>query len=117
MSKSKFLTSMCQIFEILSNPLRMQIFLSVLSSGCDCDIKSQQGKTGNCVSGIMKELDLPQSTVSTYLKDLEKVGLIQSNKKGKYLYCAPSEKALIQIQNFVEGARKKIRISSIDKNI
>ena len=44
-------------FELLGNPLRLKIFLKILSEGCDCDINSQSGYTGNCVTGIMKDLN------------------------------------------------------------
>jgi DNA-binding transcriptional ArsR family regulator len=109
MNKQDITLKLAEIMEVLGNPLRMQIYLSVLKAGCNCDIKEQSGETGNCIKSIMKELKLPQSTVSTYVKDLERVGLVESYKKGKFLYCAPSKKALVQLKNFTDSAILQIK--------
>lgn len=89
-------------FDLLGNPLRFQIFQTILKQGCGYDIETQSGKTGNCVSGIMTNLNLPQSTVSTHIKELVDGGLIDCNKKGKYLYCRPNKQSLEIMKRFVD---------------
>lgn len=80
MTREQTLKTVQNAFDLLGNPIRFQIFLKIAREGCDCDIDSQTGFTGNCVTGVMKELKLPQSTVSSYLKDLENWNLIELKK-------------------------------------
>lgn len=107
--KAKYLSETAHRFELLGNPLRLKIYLAIVSQGCDCDIERQSGVTGNCISGIMKELRLPQSTVSTYIKDLTVAGLVECNKKGRVLYTRPNKDALIQLKGFIDGVISQIR--------
>lgn len=109
MKRSEFFRKINRAFELLGNPLRMQIFLKVLNEGCDCNIKTQKGYTGNCVSGIVKELRIPQSTASTYLKDLEEGELIECEKNGKFVYCRPNKKMLTALKSFIDGSISQIR--------
>lgn len=96
-------------FELLGNPLRLTIFLRILTEGCDCDIDTQEGYTGNCVTGIVKNLRIPQSTASTYIKDLEQAGLIECKKNGKYLYCRPKRKTLLSLKSFIDSSISQLR--------
>lgn len=91
-------------FDLLGNPIRFQIFLKIAREGCDCDIDSQSGYRGNCVTGVMKELHLPQSTVSSYIKDLENWGLIECKKNGKFVYCKPKKETLLAMKSFIDSA-------------
>lgn len=108
MKREEFINKVNRAFELLGNPLRLKIYIKILNEGCDCDIKDQKGETLNCVSGLMKELSMPQSTISTYIKELADGGLIECNKKGKYLYCRPNKKMLITLKSFVDGSLSQI---------
>lgn len=104
MKRADALKSVQNAFDVLGNPIRFQIFLKILQEGCDCDLDTQRGYTGNCVSAVMKNLKLPQSTVSSYLKDLENWGLIECKKNGKYLYCKPKKETLTTIKSFIDSS-------------
>lgn len=97
-----------EAFDVLGNPIRFQIFLKILKEGCDCDLDTQKGYKGNCVSAVMKDLKLPQSTVSSYLKDLENWGLIECKKNGKYVYCKPKKETLITLKSFIDSSLAQI---------
>lgn len=103
MSKKELECKMSRVFEVLGNPLKYKIFLKVFESGKNCNLPKQEGHTANCVSGLMKELDLPQSTVSMYMKDLEEAELIECIKKGKFLYCRPNKKTLLEVKEFTDN--------------
>lgn len=90
-------------FAELGNPLKFKIFLKIAKEGCDCDLDHQAGYEGNCVSAIVKDLKIPQSTASTYIKDLKKSGLIVCKKNGKYLYCQPNLDTFKNIKSLVDG--------------
>lgn len=109
MKRSEVYSKLSRAFELLGNPLRFKIFLKILAEGCDCDIDTQTGYTGNCVTGIQKELKIPQSTVSTYLKDLQEGGLIECKKNGKYQHCRPSKQSLIMLKSFIDSSISQLR--------
>ena len=109
MKRRLFIKKINKAFQILGNPLHLKIFLKILSKGCDCDIDSQSGYTGNCVTGIMKDLNLPQSTVSSYIKDLQNGGIIECTKNGKYLYCRPNKETMVALKSFVDSALAQIK--------
>lgn len=97
-------------FETLANPLRMRLFTQILREGCECSFGQDEAAVEmTCVKGLMEALDMPQSTVSTYLKDLELSGLIECKKVGRNLYCRPSRSVLLDMKVFVDGALKQIR--------
>ena len=104
MNKHDSLKTVQNAFDLLGNPLRFQIFLKILKEGCDCNLETQEGLKGNCVSGVMQDLKLPQSTVSSYIKDLENWGLIECQKNGKYLYCKPKKETLLALKSFIDSA-------------
>jgi DNA-binding transcriptional ArsR family regulator len=108
MKREEFINKVNRAFELLGNPLRLRIYLKILQEGCDCDIKQQIGETSNCVSGLMKELRMPQSTISTYIKELADGELIECKKRGKYLYCRPNKKMLIALKSFIDGSLSQI---------
>ena len=107
MKRQQFYHSVSRSMDLLGNPLRLQIFLKILQEGCDCDINTQKGFSGNCVSGVMDDLKLPQSTVSSYIKDLEDGGLIECKKNGKFVYCRPNKEALVALKSLSNSSRSK----------
>ena len=112
MKRQQFYNSISRSMDLLGNPLRLEIFLKILAEGCDCDINTQKGFSGNCVSGVMDDLKLPQSTVSSYLKDLEDGGLIECKKNGKFVYCKPNREALVALKSFIDSSLSQLRTTA-----
>ncbi len=109
MNKKGIYQNIQKSFANLANPLKFKIFLKILQEGCDCDINNQQGFTGNCVTNISESLNIPQSTVSSYIRSLQNSGLIECKKNGKFLYCKPSKETLINIKSFIDSGLTQIR--------
>ncbi len=109
MKREEITSQVNRAFELLGNPLRLKIYLKILNEGCDCNIDTQTGYSGNCVSGIVQELNLPQSTASTYIKDLADAGIIECKKNGKYVYCRPNRKTLTTIRSFIDSCISQLR--------
>ncbi|MBI2641589.1 winged helix-turn-helix transcriptional regulator [Candidatus Roizmanbacteria bacterium] len=109
MKRKQIFEKLASSFALLGNPLRFNIFLKIISEGCDCNIDTQRGYEGNCVSAIMKDLRIPQSTASSYIKDLERAGLIECKKNGKYLYCRPKREALVLLKSFIDSSLSQLR--------
>lgn len=103
MNKQQTFKTVQQAFDLLGNPLRFAIFTKIARRGCDCDLDSQRGYTGNCVTGVMKDLGIPQSTASSYITDLENWGIIECKKNGKFLYCRPNRETLIAMKSFIDS--------------
>ncbi len=103
MNKQLTFKTVQQAFDLLGNPLRFAIFMKIAEQGCDCDLDSQKGYSGNCVTGVMKDLKIPQSTASSYIKDLENWGLIECKKNGKFLYCKPKKETLITMKSVIDS--------------
>lgn len=103
MKRQHVFNTVQQAFDVLGNPLRFAIFTKIAEQGCDCDLDGQKGFSGNCVSGIMRELKIPQPTASSYIKDLANWGLIECKKNGKFVYCRPKRETLIAMKSFIDS--------------
>ena len=60
---------------------------------------------GVCVGNIQEKATLSQSTISTYLSQMEKVNLIILTRKGKWTYYKRNEK---MIQKYIDFLKKEL---------
>lgn len=74
-----------KFLKALSNKGRLDVFKYIAKTCCICD-ESKGLSNGNCVTSISKALDMPQPTVSNYIKSLLKSGLLTSKRRGKNIY-------------------------------
>lgn len=56
---------------------------------------------GVCVTYIQEKVGLSQSTVSTYLTNMEKCGLLISTRHGKWSYLKRNEIVINQFANYL----------------
>ena len=115
MNKEELINSVSHAFELLGNPLRMQIFLRILEQGCDCNIDEQEGTT---VSQAAALLGLKSTSLSRMLNQLEKSGLIyresnQGDKRSVKIYLTELGKekrhlARVVVQQFNNYLNKHI---------
>lgn len=92
---------LAEIFKALSNPNRLQIFLSLLSY-CQPGVTyaSTEDETCPCVGDLGKELNIVPSTVSHHIKELNRVGLIKLKRQGKNVECSIDPEALERLAMF-----------------
>lgn len=57
---------------------------------------------GVCVGSISEKMGMSQSTVSNYLDQLQRAGLLESRRFGKWTYYRRNEKAIKALAHFVE---------------
>lgn len=84
------------IFKALSNKTRLSI-LSWLKDPKSNFQDENQGfsfEHGVCVGLIQEKAGLTQSTVSTYLAELQRAGLVTSTRVGQWTYYRRNEEAL-----------------------
>jgi DNA-binding transcriptional ArsR family regulator len=91
----------------LANPVRLQI-LNWLREPRRYFSDQQVGDLdvdGVCVSVIQRRADLSQSTVSQYLTDLQRAGLVQSKRVGQWTYYRRDEEG---IRRFLEELERAV---------
>ncbi len=98
------------IFKALSNETRSQIMMWLKTPEEFFDEKPylQQGlsfRIGICVGDIQAKAGLAQSVISSYLLTMQKAGLLESERIGKWTYYRRNEKT---IQEFSEYIKQKL---------
>ncbi len=92
----------------LSNPMRLQLLSWLREPGRHFPLEDAIAdpiKVGVCVSHIQAKAGLAQSTVSAYLAELERAGLVQATRVGKWTHYKRNEKRIAQ---FVAELRRAI---------
>ncbi|AJY77737.1 ArsR/SmtB family transcription factor [Paenibacillus beijingensis] len=92
-----------EVFKALSNEARLQI-LEWLKEP-EKYFSPQEGvdlnTVGVCVSQITKKLNMTQSTASQYLSVLQRAGLINATRIGKWTYYKRDEESIRTIADFM----------------
>lgn len=95
------------IFKVLADPTRLQMLKMLANEGGVCcrvlpnDTNEEQTQYGLCVQDLITHLKLPQSTVSHHLSLLRSAGLVQSVKKGLWVYYYRNEAAVNALKTAV----------------
>lgn len=100
-----------KIFKALSNQTRMDILewlkdpVSHFDKPEDQVMKNFEEKGGVCVGDIQEKSGLSQSTISSYLTSLENVGLLDSQRHGKWTYYRRNE---ANIEEFLKDLKDEL---------
>lgn len=95
------------IYKALSNETRLLIMRWLKNPEDFFDEKPylQQGlsfKIGVCVGDIQAKAGLAQSVISSYLLTMQKAGLLDSERIGKWTYYRRNEKMIKQFSEYVQ---------------
>lgn len=74
-------------FKALSNPNRLQIFQRLLSCCEPGTVCSSKEINGFCVGELGENLAVAPSTLSHHIKELQRAGLIKTQRKGQNVEC------------------------------
>jgi len=96
------------IYKALSNEMRCQImqWLKYPEEFFDEKPYLQQGlnfRIGVCVGDIQSKSGLAQSVISNYLATMQKAGLLESERIGKWTYYRRNEKTIRQFSEYVQS--------------
>ena len=95
------------IFAALSNPHRLELFRR-LTSCCvtdrSCDGESD---TCRCVGDLTEGLDIAPSTASHHLKELRRVGLIRTRRRGRLIECWVDPEIIEELTSFLDDVSGK----------
>lgn len=99
------LKSATEIGKCLSNQTRLQIleWLKEPKKNFPPHESLKHFNDGVCVTYIQEKAGLSQSTISTYLTNMEKCGLLISTRHGKWSYLRRNEKLIDQYCLFLKN--------------
>lgn len=92
---------LAEVFKALSNPHRLALFqrlCSCCAPGTVCDT----GDAAICVGDLGEGMDIAPSTLSHHLKELNRAGLVQMQRKGKNIECWVEPSALDELAAFFQ---------------
>lgn len=84
----------------LSNPVRLQVLSWLREPELHFTLQgaiADPAEVGVCVSHIQAKVGLAQSTVSAYMAELERAGLVRSTRVGKWTHYKRDEQRIAQL--------------------
>lgn len=97
-----------ELFKVLSNETRLDMLkwlkhpMEHFDQPAELLSKSLNERGGICVGDITEKAGLSQSTVSHYLTMMQKVGLVKSERHGKWTYYRRNEERIQEVAAFIE---------------
>ncbi|PFK00655.1 transcriptional regulator [Bacillus cereus] len=97
-----------EIFKVLGNELRLEILKWLKDPIHHFDkptahlSKNISEKGGVCVGDIQEKANMSLSTVSHYLKMMQKVGLLESERHGQWTYYRRNEERINEIVSLLK---------------
>lgn len=89
-----------EIFKALSNPHRLAIFEQLCSCCKPGTVCSLESATSMCVGDLGKSLNIAPSTVSHHIKELNRAGLVQMDRRGKNIDCRVVPEILVELSDY-----------------
>lgn len=105
MSNYKALTpnELAESFKALSNPNRLLIFQRLLSCCEPGTVCSADTVNGFCVGELGEDLAVAPSTLSHHIKELQRAGLIKTQRRGKNVECFVDAEKVDTLKEFFTG--------------
>lgn len=103
------MTNQVDLFKALSNEVRLDILRWLKDPETHFNKSTAHlatnlsDKGGICVGDIQEKANLSQSTVSQYLAMLQKVGLLESERHGKWTYYRRNEEKIQELAAYLKG--------------
>jgi len=95
-----------ELFRALSDPTRLAIFTFIRACGARVEIEPDSGDvcsvSDTCVGDICCRFDIAPSTVSHHLRELREAGLIQMERRGRWVYVAVNEEAVRELRGYLD---------------
>lgn len=84
----------------LSNPMRLQLLMWLRDPERHFDLTgaiADPHEVGVCVSHIQAKVGLAQSTVSAYMAELQRAGLVRATRVGKWTHYKRDEQRIAEL--------------------
>lgn len=99
-------SELLEVLKALANPVRLEIVEWLRDPDgafAEWDPIADRNEVGVCASHIRAKCGLAQSTVSSYMNTLERVGLVKSTRIGKWTHYKRNEDLLRRVGETVGG--------------
>jgi ArsR family transcriptional regulator len=97
----KGLKSLSKIFAALSSESRLGILQYIYNEQRHFRGRAIRCQNGACIKDLAKALGVSIPTVSHHIKELVNAGLVTTERKGKWVYCAINTKAFEEATRFL----------------
>lgn len=91
------------VMKALSNPNRLELFLEIAEASGESSFPAGSECKCECfVSEIVKRMKIGAPTVSHHLKELSNAGLIETERRGKFLVARINEPVVEEIRDVLK---------------
>ncbi|MCI2429464.1 metalloregulator ArsR/SmtB family transcription factor [Candidatus Acetothermia bacterium] len=88
---------LAEVFKALGDETRLRILAILSRSGCCSCVSVSADEPGMCVCDVVEAIGLAQPTISHHLAVLERAGLIEGKKIGRWMYYRRNEPFLAEL--------------------
>ena len=93
-----------EVFKALSDPTRVRILSMLKARGRSCCGLIARSEPGLCACDIEKAVGLSQAAVSHHMGLLRRSGLVEAEKRGRWMYYRRNEAALARLAEMLARA-------------
>ncbi|MCK4585903.1 MAG: winged helix-turn-helix transcriptional regulator [Gammaproteobacteria bacterium] len=93
---------LAEAFKALSNPNRLKIFLQLMNCCEPGTVCSAEDVTKSCVGDLGDGLGIAASTLSHHIKELNRAGLIQMERRGQNVDCWVDPHTVKELNQFFQ---------------
>ena len=96
--------AMSDAFKALSDPTRVRILSLLKARGRSCCELIGRSEPGLCACDIEAEVKLSQAAVSHHMGLLRRAGLVEAEKRGRWIYYRRNEAAIARLADQIVKA-------------
>ena len=95
---------LAEVFKALSDPTRVRILSLLKVKGRSCCDLIGRSEPGLCACDVEKEVGLSQAAVSHHMGLLRRAGLVEAEKRGRWMYYRRNEAAIARLADQIAKA-------------
>ena len=95
---------LAEVFKALSDPTRVKILSLLKARGRSCCALIARNEPGLCACDIDEAVGLSQAAVSHHMGLLRRAGLVEAEKRGRWIYYRRNEAALARLADQIAKA-------------
>jgi ArsR family transcriptional regulator len=93
-----------EIFKALADPTRLKILELLKSTGRSCCDLIARDERGLCACDVEEAVGLSQAAVSHHMGLLRRAGLVNAEKRGRWIYYSRNEAAIARLSDTIAKA-------------
>ncbi|MGH9443348.1 MAG: ArsR/SmtB family transcription factor [Thermoanaerobaculia bacterium] len=97
-------SQVAETFKALSDPTRVKILAMLKTKGRSCCDLIARNEPGLCACDIEEAVKLSQAAVSHHMGLLRRAGLVEAEKRGRWIYYRRNEAALARLADVIAKA-------------